>query len=48
VNSSGQSADKICMDFLLPQILCFVLSSIVGYFIGRMTGLLNRDEQPYD
>ena len=37
------SADKAVMDMPLPLILCFVFAIVVGYFAGRMIGILKRD-----
>jgi hypothetical protein len=28
---------------LLPQMLCFVLAIVIGYFFGRLTGSQDRD-----
>jgi len=31
------------MELPLPLVLCFVLAIVVGYFAGRMMGILKRD-----
>jgi hypothetical protein len=31
------------MELPLPQVLCFVFAIVVGYFAGRLMGILKRD-----
>ncbi len=31
------------MEMPLPLVLCFVFAIVVGYFAGRMMGILKRD-----
>jgi len=31
------------MELPLPLVLCFVFAVVVGYFAGRMMGMLKRD-----
>ncbi len=30
------------MELPLPQVLCFVFAIVIGYFAGRMMGILGR------
>jgi hypothetical protein len=32
------------MDEKLPMALCFLLALVVGYFAGRMMGILDRNK----
>lgn len=32
------------MDLPLPLVLCFVLAVVVGYFAGRVMGILDRND----
>ena len=41
--SPRTSADKAIMELPLPLVLCFVFAVVVGYFAGRVTGILKRD-----
>ena len=43
----GPFADGTSMDISLHLILVVVLATIVGYFVGRITGFL-RDDQWFD
>jgi len=43
IESWNLPADKADMDLPLPLVLCFVFAVVVGYFAGRMMGLLQRD-----
>jgi hypothetical protein len=36
------------MELTLPQILCFVLAVVLGYFAGRMIGILGRSDRRPD
>jgi hypothetical protein len=36
------------MDSLLPQVLSFVLASVIGYFFGRIAGIWDRDHQWFE
>jgi hypothetical protein len=33
------------MSLQLPMVLCFVFALVVGYFAGRMLGILNRNNR---
>jgi hypothetical protein len=33
------------MELALPQVLCFVFAIVVGYFVGRMIGILGRGDK---
>ena len=43
MESWNYSADKRVMELPLPLVLCFVFAIVVGYFAGRMMGILKRD-----
>lgn len=32
------------MELSLPLVLCFVFAIVVGYFAGRMMGILGRND----
>jgi hypothetical protein len=32
------------MELQLPQVLCFVFAIVIGYFAGRMMGILDRKD----
>jgi hypothetical protein len=33
------------MEFSPPLVLCFVFAIVIGYFAGRMKGVLDRDDK---
>jgi hypothetical protein len=33
------------MEFPAPQVLCFVFAIVVGYFAGRMMGILGEGDK---
>jgi hypothetical protein len=45
--SSGLFADWTSMNISLPELLVFILATIVGYFIGRIAGWI-RDDEGFD
>jgi hypothetical protein len=36
------------MEFSAPVVLCFVFAIVVGYFAGRMMGILGRNDRSSD
>ena len=48
IESWNYSADKKAMEFSPPLVLCFVFAIVVGYFAGRMIGILNRNDRRPD
>jgi hypothetical protein len=36
------------MEFSLPMVLCGVLAIVVGYFAGRIKGILDRGDNRLD
>jgi hypothetical protein len=48
MESSGRPADMKNMDSPTVLILSFILAIVVGYFAGRIVGLLGENDRRFD